>query len=85
MSEQKLDRYHPSELDDEVEVCLAFEVAALEAKLEAMAADLFEAREVLGELTDINGRTVEYEADEPHAQRAVALWKKLAAAQEREE
>ena len=35
MSEQ-LDRYTPSELDDEVEVCLAFEVASLEAELEAM-------------------------------------------------
>ena len=35
MSEQ-LDRYIPSELDDEVEVCLAFEVASLEAELEAM-------------------------------------------------
>ena len=39
MSEQ-LDRYKPSELDDEVGVCLGFEVADLEAKLEAMEREL---------------------------------------------
>lgn len=31
-----LDRYAPSELDDEVDVCLSIDVDALEAKLEAM-------------------------------------------------